>query len=197
MQFGISPHAFVVGSVGRLAPEKNQAVLIDAVAELRSRSLDAHLLLVGEGTMRSELQRRAEERGIRPHVTFAGAQRDVRPALSAMDVFVLPSTHIETFSNAALEAMAMCKPVVLSRIGGAVEMVREGMDGVTLDTTSLATSLPSLLARLQADRAWREGLGQAARIRVIQRFSLHTMVERYASLMNSDLELGLTSSGQS
>ena len=147
--------------------------------------------------MRSELQRRAEERGIRPHVTFAGAQRDVRPALSAMDVFVLPSTHIETFSNAALEAMAMCKPVVLSRIGGAVEMVREGMDGVTLDTTSLATSLPSLLARLQADRAWREGLGQAARIRVIQRFSLHTMVERYASLMNSDLELGLTSSGQS
>lgn len=196
-QLGIPPRAFVLGSVGRLAPEKNQAALIDAVAELRSRSFDAHLLLVGKGDMRVELERRAEERRIGLHVTFAGVLRDVRPALTAMDVFVLPSTHIETFSNAALEAMAMCKPVILSKIGGAAEMVSEGVSGYTLEVTDLPVELPSLLARLHDDAALRERLGQAARVRVIQRFSLGAMLERYASLIDSDLSLGLSLSGRS
>lgn len=189
--FGISPHAFVVGSVGRLTPAKNQTVLIEAIAELRRRSIDAHLLLVGDGSMREELQKRAQTLSVQAHVSFAGVQRDVRPALAAMDVFVLPSTHVETFSNAALEAMAMCKPVVLSRLGGAEEMVREGVEGFVLDVVTLAQALPSLLARLQTDRQWRDRLGQAARRRVIDQFSLQSMVQRYAALLSPAVESAL------
>lgn len=190
-RFRIAPQAFVVGTVGRLAPEKNQAALIDAVAELRRRAIDAHLLLVGEGRMREELEMRAAQQGMQPHVTFAGTQRDVRPALSIMDVFVLPSTHVETFSNAVLEAMAMRKPVILSRIGGAAEMVREGVEGFTLGTAELPESLAPLLARLSANVELCERMGEAARNRVAREFSLQTMVAGYASLIGANADPGL------
>jgi glycosyltransferase involved in cell wall biosynthesis len=183
-RLGIGPQAFVIGSVGRLAPEKNQTTLIDALAELHRRSVHAHLLLVGEGRRRSQLERRIVEREMQPHVTLLGMQKDVRPALAAMDVFVLPSTRVETFSNAALEAMAMARPVVLSRIGGSAEMVRDGVEGFTIEVADLDASLAPLLARLQADRALREEMGRKARERVERQFSLRAMVDGYVSLLD-------------
>src|SRR5690606_8101621 len=117
------------------------------------------------------------------HVTFAGLQHDVRPALAAMDVFVLPSTHVETFSNAALEAMAMGKPVVLSRIGGAREMIRDGVEGFTIEPSDLEPRLKVLLAQLCADGDRVARLGQAARERAVSEFSLDAMVSSYAALI--------------
>jgi glycosyltransferase involved in cell wall biosynthesis len=133
--------------------------------------------------MRGELEQRVAQQAMQAHVTFAGVHGDVRPALSVMDVFVLPSTHVETFSNAALEAMAMRMPVILSRIGGAAEMVREGVEGFTLAPAELAENLAPLLARLFTDGGLRERMGQAARLRVAQEFSLQTMVADYAALI--------------
>jgi glycosyltransferase involved in cell wall biosynthesis len=181
---GISPDAFVIGTVGRLSREKNQAVLIDALAALREKTHGVHLLLVGDGPLKSDLYARAAELQMQSCVTFAGAQSDVRPALSAMDVFVLPS-HTETFSNAALEAMAMAKPVILSKVGGASEMVRDGIDGFTLEARALHDTLPVLLARLREDQDLRESLGRAARERIARDFSLDGMVARYASLVTA------------
>jgi glycosyltransferase involved in cell wall biosynthesis len=186
-RLGVPPHGFVVGTVGRLAPEKNQAVLIDAVAELRRRRIDAFVLFIGEGGLRGELERRAVALGIRQHVIFAGKMSDVRPALCAMDVFVLPSTHVETFSNAALEAMAMGRAVVLSEIGGATEMVSNGVDGFTLARTELDSRLAPLLAELHEKVELRQSIGRAARERVLREFSQSSMVARYATLIE---ELG-------
>ncbi len=99
--------------------------LVDAVADLRASGADVHLMLVGDGPLRSALEQRAAERGISGAVTFTGALPDVRAALKTFDVFVLPSLS-ETFSNAALEAMAMQLPVILTRTGGASEMIEHG-----------------------------------------------------------------------
>ena len=186
-RLGVPQHGFVVGTVGRLAREKNQAVLIDAVAELRRRGIDAYLLFIGDGGLRGELERRAVALGIRQQVIFAGKMSDVRPALGTMDVFVLPSTHVETFSNAALEAMAMGRAVVLSEIGGATEMVSNGVDGFTLDRTELDSRLAPLLAELHANVELRQSIGRAARERVLREFSQSCMVARYARLID---ELG-------
>jgi glycosyltransferase involved in cell wall biosynthesis len=182
-RLGVPPHGFVVGTVGRLAREKNQAVLIDAVAELRGRGIDAFALLIGEGGLRGELARRAAALGISQQVIFTGKMSDVRPALRAMDVFVLPSTQIETFSNAALEAMAMGRAVVLSEIGGATEMVSNGVDGFTLDRMDLDSRLAPLLAELYANVELRQRIGRAARERVLREFSQSGMVARYATLI--------------
>src|SRR5690606_5888644 len=186
---GIGVGSFVIGTVGRLAVEKNQRVLIDAVAALRASGIDAHLLIVGNGAERAQLERRAAELHSTEHVTFAGVQSDVKPWLAMMDVFVLPSTNVETFSNAALEAMAMRRPVILSRIGGADEMVRDGVDGHVIELDELDVALPQLLRTLHADPIRRQRLGRNARERVEREFSIDSMVKRFARLIEgSDVE---------
>ena len=191
-RFNIPARAFVIGTIGRLEREKNQDALLTCAAELRGRSVDAHVLLVGEGRRHAELERRAAQLSLSSHVTFAGVQRDVRPLLSCMDAFVLPSTHIETFSNAALEAMAMARPVVLSRVGGASEMIRDGVEGYTLATAHLGTELPQLLQRLHANPKLRDQLGRAARERAVATFSAQAMIQHFAALIadrNSDRQV--------
>jgi glycosyltransferase involved in cell wall biosynthesis len=179
---GIGAQSFVFGTVGRLAPEKNQAVLIETLAQLRREGRDVHLLLVGDGRSRVALEQRARELDVVPYVHFSGALPDVRTALSAMDVFVLPS-RMETFSNAALEAMAMRRPVILSRVGGAGEMVSDGVEGYTIPVPQLATELPTQIGKLQSDPALCARLGAAARRRVEREFPVEAMVDEYQALL--------------
>lgn len=181
---GIGENAFVVGTVGRLVAEKNQLPLIDAVAELRAKGADAHLMLVGDGPMRAALEQRAEQRGISGAVTFTGALSDVRPALRAFDVFVLPSLS-ETFSNAALEAMAMQLPVILTRTGGAAEMIEHGREGFIVDVADLPRQLPELLNQLRLDDVLRTRMAAAASTRVQQSFSWEGMVAAYQKIFGA------------
>ena len=92
----------------------------------------------GDGPLREQLLRRAVELEIADRVHFIGEVEDVRPVLAAMDVFVLPSIAVESFSNAALEAMSMGRPVILSDIGGAREMIDDGVEGYVVSPTELA-----------------------------------------------------------
>ena len=94
---------------------------------------------------------------------FIGEIEDVRPVLAALDVFVLPSIAVESFSNAALEAMSMGRPVILSDIGGAREMIHDGVEGYVVSPTELAARLPALIAALYADRRKRQQMGQSRR----------------------------------
>ncbi|HEY5760311.1 MAG TPA: glycosyltransferase [Steroidobacter sp.] len=183
-QHGISENAFVVGSVGRLAAEKNQLPLVDAVADLRASGADVHLMLVGDGALRAALEQRAAERGISSAVTFTGALSDVRAALKAFDVFVLPSLS-ETFSNAALEAMAMQLPVILTRTGGASEMIEHGKEGYIVDVTDLPRQLPELLNQLRLDKVLRTRMATAASLRAQREFSWDGMVEAYQRMLDA------------
>ena len=183
-QYGIDERAFVVGSVGRLAKEKNQLPLIDAVADMRASGADVHLVLVGDGPMRPELEQRAAARGISKAITFAGALPDVRVALKLFDVFVLPS-FTETFSNAALEAMAMQLPVILTRTGGAAEMIEHGREGYIVDVAELPRRLPELLGELRADAVLRTRMGAAAAQRAQQKFSWDHMLGAYQTMLDS------------
>ncbi len=170
------------GSIGRLAPEKNQAVLVTALARLRAAGLEAHLVVAGEGPERRALEEQATRLGVRGRMSLPGALPDVRSVLATLDVFVLPSTAIESFSNAALEAMAMGKPVILSALGGAAEMVRNGDDGFVIPLPELDARLPPLLAALCADPPRRARLGAAARTRVAEKFTLAGMLDHYQAL---------------
>lgn len=183
-RYGIGENTFVVGTVGRLAKEKNQLPLIDVVAELRAANADVHLMLVGDGPMRETLERRAAERGMTNAVTFTGALADVRVALKLFDTFVLPSFS-ETFSNAALEAMAMQVPVILTRTGGAAEMIEEGREGYIIDVEELPRRLPVLLNQLRTDHVLRSRMAAAALARAQQTFSWEGMLGAYQSLLGS------------
>ena len=120
--------------------------------------------------------------GISAAVTFTGALSDVRVALKMFDVFVLPSLS-ETFSNAALEAMAMQVPVILTRTGGAGEMIEDGREGYIVDVAELPQRLPELLNQLRLDNVLRTRMAAAAALRAQQRFSWEGMLSAYQSML--------------
>jgi glycosyltransferase involved in cell wall biosynthesis len=185
---GVKPSGLLIGAVGRLAPEKNQEVLLQTLRRLRVARVDAHLVIAGGGPLRDHLLRRAIALEIADRVHLIGEVEDVRPVLAATDVFVLPSIAVESFSNAALEAMAMGRPVILSDIGGAREMIDDGVEGYVVSPTELPARLPALIAALYADPRKRLQMGQAARTRAITCFSVSAMAAAYRSLIGGHPE---------
>jgi glycosyltransferase involved in cell wall biosynthesis len=182
---GLKPDSLLIGTVGMCRPEKNQEVLLTTLRRLRVSRVDAHLVIAGAGQLLDLLKRRAGELEVADRVHFIGAVEDVRPVLSALDVFVLPSIAVESFSNAALEAMSMGRPVILSDIGGAREMINDGVEGYVVSPTELAARMPAIIAALYADKRKRQQMGAAARNRAVSCFSVPAMVAGYRGLLNN------------
>jgi glycosyltransferase involved in cell wall biosynthesis len=124
--YNIPADAKVIIKAAAFRVEKNHAGAVKALHILHNRyGLKAHLLLLGEGKMMPDTKKLVAELGMQDYISFAGLQRDLRPFYQASDLFTLCSTNVETFSIAALEAMASGLPMVLTRIGGASEMISE------------------------------------------------------------------------
>jgi glycosyltransferase involved in cell wall biosynthesis len=181
---GVRPESMLIGTVGMCRPEKNQEVLLTMMRRLRVARVDAHLIVAGDGPMRALLERRAVELEVADRVHFLGAVEDVRAVLAALDVFVLPSIAVESFSNAALEAMSMGRPVILSNIGGAREMIHDGVEGYVVNPTELAARLPAIVSALYSDARKRRQMGSAARDRAVACFSVPAMVAGYRGLLH-------------
>jgi glycosyltransferase involved in cell wall biosynthesis len=182
LRYGLPVDSFVAISVAQLRPEKQQVHLVQAVAALASRGLPIHALLVGEGDQRASIERGIADLGVRDRVRLMGAVEDVRPLLKVADAFVLTSTAVETFSNAALEAMAMGLPVILSRIGGAAEMVEVGRNGF-LYSPGNVTELAGHIAALAGDGGLTRLMGRAAAAHVQGCFGFARMLDEYRALL--------------
>jgi glycosyltransferase involved in cell wall biosynthesis len=170
----------VLVCVGRLTPQKGQDILIRALAESRNVRPNCHLLLVGDGPSRAQLQALAERCGVETQVSFLGPRWDVPDVLRASDVLILPSLH-EGFGLVLVEALASGIPVVASRTGPASEIVREGETGF-LFTPGDPVGLARALACLLADPERRHEMGRRGRQDAVERFALPTMVRRIEAL---------------
>jgi len=159
----------ILGTVGAFRIEKAQTHLVRAVHELAQRGFDVGALIVGEGPQRADIEREIRSLGLEQRVRLVGEVQDVRPYLALMDIFVLPSIAVETFSNAVLEAMAMSCPIVAARIGGMEEMLQFG-GGVTYPPGDLK-SLCELLVPLVENTRARRDLGKQARQSAESHFS--------------------------
>ena len=167
----------MLGTVGALRIEKAQIDLVRAVQELARRGVDVGAIIVGEGPQRPEIEREIRRLGVEQRVRLVGEAQDVRPYLAVMDVFVLPSVAVETFSNAALEAMAMSCPVVVARVGGMDEMLQfgGGMMYPPGDVESLCDLLMPLVVNAQA----RRELGEQACQAIEKHYSLGRMLSDF------------------
>jgi colanic acid/amylovoran biosynthesis glycosyltransferase len=159
-------------TVGRLAPQKGQAVLIEAVALLRRSGREVELTIVGDGPKRAGLEERARELGVADRVRFAGAvgQDEIRRHYAAADVFCL-SSFAEGVPVVLMEAMATGLPVVAPRIMGIGELVEDGVGGL-LVRPARPDRLAAALERLLADPGLRARLGAGGRRRVEEEFEI-------------------------
>ena len=174
----------IVLSVSRLVYYKGLEHLLRAMGKVRGR-----LLIVGEGPLRSSLERAAVGLGIGDRVVFLGEVGDVRPYYHAADVFVLPSiARSEAFGIVQLEAMACGKPVVNTRLASGVPFV--SLDGITGFTVPPADpdALAVVINRLLDDGDLRAKFGEAALQRVREEFSLEVMTRRTLDLYQEVME---------
>jgi glycosyltransferase involved in cell wall biosynthesis len=189
-QLGLSPDWPVVGSVGRFEPVKGYDTLLEAAALLRARQPKAQFLLAGEGEEEARLKRLAKELGIEDRVLFLGWQKEIPEILSALDLFVLPSRN-EGMGRTLVEAMAMGKPIVATRVGGVPEVLGEGEVGLLVppdDPVQLSQAIEQLLT----DTELAKKLG-AAGVRRAPVYSAERMVTEIESLYQTLLlEKGLT-----
>lgn len=171
---GIDPGDPVIGILAALRPEKDHATLLRAARLVLDELPATRFLIVGDGTLRPELQRLAGELDIADRVIFTGSRGDVGELLALMDVFTLTS-YSECFPMAVLEAMAAGRPTVCTAVGGVPELVADGVTGHLVpprDPRALARRLLALLG----DRERAREMGRAAKTRVEAQFSFERFV---------------------
>ena len=163
---------FVVGCFGRLTAQKNQNLLLRALALLRREGVNAKLLLCGGGEDEALLRALAEGLGVGDSVEWTGEVSDARPYYARCDVVASPSRW-EGCPYAVLEAMASQLPVVGARVGGIPELLGEGAGVIVRETRARVWA--GEIASLRQDATQRAALGCAARDRVEREFTLQRM----------------------
>lgn len=170
----------VVGSVGRLNPVKDQALMLDAVARLRARGIDVALVLAGDGPLRDALAAQVARLGLGDRVRLLGDRGDVPALLRGLDVFAL-SSRSEGYSMALLEACAAGLPIVATDVGGNREIVFDGRNG-RLVAAGDVEAFADAVAGLVAEPTLATEMGHAARAWALRDATVATMAERYHAL---------------
>ncbi len=179
-QLGCRPDSRLVVFVGRLAYHKGAGLFADAAAAVAQRLPDTRFVMVGEGPMEAELQRRSGATPLAERLIIAGRRADAVAIIAAADLFALPSLS-EGLPLTLLEA-AMCgRAVVASNTGGIPEIVRNGETGL-LAPPGEARVLADIMEKLLANEEERETMGAAARQLWERRFRAEKMVKRVEEL---------------
>jgi glycosyltransferase involved in cell wall biosynthesis len=174
---GVPAEAPLLVMAGRISPWKGQHIFVAALARVRETHPAVHGVIVGlaeeaDGPgYASRVQAQAEALGLAQHLHVAGFRSDMPQVLAAADVVVHCSVKPEPFGRVIIEGMAAGRPVVASALGGAAEIIADGVDGL-LTPAGDPDRLAAALQRLLADAGERERLGQAARCAVAQRYQV-------------------------
>jgi glycosyltransferase involved in cell wall biosynthesis len=184
VRLGLAAAAPVIAIVGRIAPEKRQALLIRTMPAVLQARPDAVLLVVGDGPERLACEAEARRLGLDAAVRFLGQRSDVADVLAATDMLALTST-CEPFGYVVIEAAAAAVPTVAFATGGVPEIVRHEVTGLLVpqdDTEMLAAAL----IRLVRDPELARRLGAAAQ-QEVRRFDLEAHLAALAALYHQVL----------
>lgn len=185
-EFGIGAAATAVAAVGQLIPRKGHRYLLDAAAVLLPDLPDLKVVIFGRGDGKDGLVEQAERLGLGPAVQFAGYRQDLDEYLAAFDLCVHPALR-EGLGVAMLKAAAAGLPVVAFDVAGSREVVKKGETGILVAPKDVA-ALAKAIRRLAGDESLRHRLGEAARRRMQDKFSIDAMVDRHLELYRTVLE---------
>lgn len=178
-ELNIDPAAVLVLFIARFTAHKQPLSLLEAFIKALPAHPALHLLMVGEGDQQAEAVRRVSELGLGDKISFQAFRQDVPDVLAAADIFVLPSLW-EGLPIGLLEAMAMGKAVIASKVDGTSEIVEDGVNGVMIPTAGLVEQLTAALISLGKDAELRQRYGANA---------IQTVKGRYnAAVMTREIE---------
>ncbi|VAW92008.1 hypothetical protein MNBD_GAMMA22-2531 [hydrothermal vent metagenome] len=172
--------------IGRLHPAKGHLDLIKAITELKSSHSDFHVFFVGEGELQQEIIEKCNENDISDYITLMGQRSDIPSILAKVDIFVMPS-HWEGLPMALLEAMAMSKPVIASRVGGIPDVISDGVNGLLINKCDYL-SLKNAFQKLLPDTELRNKLGKEAKKTVLEKYSAKNVSQQYELLYQKIIE---------
>jgi glycosyltransferase involved in cell wall biosynthesis len=158
-ELGLPSGTLLVGTVGRLIPQKGFTYLLHAMKRVIAQHPRAHCLIIGDGPLRGTLEEEGRKLGIAEQVRFLGAQSSPWSTLASCDVIALPSLF-EGLWLALIEALSLGLPVVATNTGGATEALATGRNGLLVPTRD-ATALAAGLIRLLDDPALQEAFRAA------------------------------------
>ena len=172
----------IIGSAGRLSPEKGFGVLVEAAAIVARADSGVAFIHFGDGPLRESIRRRIEELGLEERFILAGLRDDLDRFLPHWDVGVLPS-FTEGLPTVVLESYAAGVPVVATSVGGTPEVVADGVDGFLVPPGD-----PEALARRILDVLWLEeeriAMGRRGRERIRAEFAFDAQAARFQKLCN-------------
>ncbi len=179
-RYGISDEEAVIGTVGRLSREKNQAMLIEAADQIQKEFPLVKFLIVGDGPEETYLKALVRDKNLEKHILFTGLIDDISSLYPALDIFVLTSLT-EGVPLSLLEAMACARLVVATKVGGIPQIIWHGKNGFLVAPGDV-TGLVKVLGRVVKDRSLFLEMGREASDFIRKHYSLEHMVEKYERL---------------
>jgi len=174
---GIPVDAIVLANIGTIEPRKNQLGLVDLFARIHAEEPATHLLLVGDGPQRNDVERKLSRLGLQDRAVLVGARRNGASFLELADVYV-HYAHVENLPLSLLEAARAGKPIAAPATGGMGELLAALRGTVSVDPDDLAQSLRALRPLIQ-DPAARAELGAQARDAFLRSFTADAMIRAY------------------
>ena len=182
-EIGLTQEQPVIGCLGNLYPVKGHTYLVQAAATICQRYPDSVFLFAGRGKMLESLQRQAVQLGVERNMRFLGFRDDTPMLLAAMDLFVLPSLS-EGLPLSLLEAMAACKPIIASAVGGIPEVIVHEKNGLLVKQADAQALAESVLLLLD-NRDLASTIAQQAQKDVIAHHNVTAMTKTYEALYES------------
>lgn len=179
-QKGLQPEVLMIGIVATLRNWKGHQHLLEAFAALQRP--DVHLLFVGEGPQRANLEKRIQALQLEPQVRMVGNQEDVVPWLQSCDIFALPSYASEGIPQSLMQAMACGIPVISTPVGSIEEIIQHQVTGLLVPPQN-PEALTQALKTLLDDATLRNTLRHHALHFAQQHFSLDIMLDQMENVI--------------
>lgn len=187
-ELNIPADKILVLFIARFTSHKQPLALIEAFAKAQQQNPDLFLLMVGDGDQKEEAIQLIANLKMQDHIRLESFRQDVPDVLSAADIFVLPSLW-EGLPIGLLEALAMGKAVIASNVDGTSEIIKDGKNGILVETSSLVSNLTKELVQLSKDKMKREGFSKEAIATITERYNAENMTREIERVYKKLLQI--------
>jgi glycosyltransferase involved in cell wall biosynthesis len=174
---------FIIGNVGRHHIIKGQTYLLKAFKRIREQIPNSVLVMIGDGPLHDQLLAEAKQLSIADHVQFLGWRRDSHKLINAMDIVVHPTLQ-EAFPQIMIETMALAKPIVITPVSGASDVIEDGRNGLLIPIKNI-DKIVEKISMIFTNQETRKKISEDAALFVRAHFSIQRIIPRFENLYSS------------